>query len=106
MTAEANVIVQRKDGALLIPTEALDGDHAWFAVDGRAVRRPVTLGIRDLTWVEVTAGAAEGDLAIVDAGGHTLADGERIAVTVRPSVSPRSATSATSAATARSASVP
>lgn len=89
MTAEANVIVQRKDDALLLPTEALDrspgtpGDQAWFAVDGHAVRRPVTLGIRDLTSVEVIAGAAEGDLAIVDPGGRKLSDHARLTTTTR-----------------------
>jgi RND family efflux transporter MFP subunit len=84
MTAEANVIVSRHDDALLLPAEAIDGDHAWFAVDGRAVRRPVTLGIRDLTRVEVTSGAGEGDLAIVDAATRGLTSGSRIRTTVRP----------------------
>lgn len=82
MTAEANVIVQRKDAALLLPAEALDGDHAWFAIDGRAERRPVTTGIRDLVHVEVVEGAREGDLAIVDRAG--LEPGARIATHTRP----------------------
>ena len=83
MSAEANVIVQRKDLALLLPAEAVEGAQAWFVVDGRAVKRPVTLGIRDLTRVEVLAGAAERDLAIVDAGARHLTPGARVAVTER-----------------------
>lgn len=78
MTAEANLIVTRKDDVVLVPVEALDGDHAWFAVDGRAVRRPVTVGIRGLTDAEITAGAAAGDQAIVDAVARGLAPGDRI----------------------------
>ncbi|MBL8626218.1 MAG: efflux RND transporter periplasmic adaptor subunit [Myxococcales bacterium] len=78
MTAEANLIVSRKDDAVLVPIEALDRGHAWFAVDGRAVRRPVTIGIRGLTDAEVTAGAAAGDQAIVDAVARGVGAGDRI----------------------------
>lgn len=84
MTAEANIIVQRKDGVLLVPTEALDGDQAWFVDDGRAVKRPVTIGIRDLTHAELITGAPEGAPAIVDAARAKLTVGERVAPTARP----------------------
>jgi RND family efflux transporter MFP subunit len=78
MTTEANLIVTRKDDVVLVPIEALDGDHAWFAVDGRAVRRPVTVGIRGLTDAEITAGAAAGEQAIVDAVARGVAAGDRV----------------------------
>jgi multidrug efflux pump subunit AcrA (membrane-fusion protein) len=78
MTAEANLIVQRNDDALLIPAEALDGDHAWFAERGRATRRPVVVGIRALTHAEVVRGARAGDLAIVDAETRDLEEGARV----------------------------
>jgi HlyD family secretion protein len=81
MTAEANIIVARKDDVLLLPAEALDGDAAWFVEDGRAVRRPVTVGLRDLTRVEVVTGAADGALAIV--GGRPGRAGRRVSVTAR-----------------------
>lgn len=86
MTAEANLIVTRKDDVVLVPVEALDGDHAWFAVAGRAVRRPVTVGIRGLTDAEVSAGAAAGDQAIVDwvARGVTAGARVRAAPRARP----------------------
>ncbi len=83
MTAEANLIVTRRDDAVLVPIEALDGDHAWFAVAGRAVRRPVTVGIRGLTDAEITAGAAAGDQAIVDATARGLRPGARVRGTPR-----------------------
>jgi len=82
MTAEANVIVERKEGVLLLPVEALDGDQAWFVVDGRAELRPVELGIRDLVRAEVVSGAEEGDLAIVDAA-RDLSSGARVRASPR-----------------------
>ena len=82
MTAEANIIVQRKEGVLLLPTEALVTGDAWFAVDGHAIRRPVTVGIRDLVNVEVITGAALGDQAIVNANVVRLKPGQRVRTSV------------------------
>lgn len=76
MTAEANILVEQRDHALLVPAEAVQGSFAWFAVDGRAVRRFVVLGIQDLTHAEILAGASEGELAIVDA--QELEPGARV----------------------------
>lgn len=81
MTAEANVIVRRKDNALLVPAEAVDGDRAWFVVDGRAEPRVVKTGIRDLVRVEIVDGARDGELAIVDRRGVTA--GARVEPVVR-----------------------
>ncbi len=78
MTAEANVVVQSKEGALLVPLEAVEGDQAWFAVNGRAVKRKVKLGIRDMTHAELLEGASDGELMIVDAAALKLTDGARI----------------------------
>jgi multidrug efflux pump subunit AcrA (membrane-fusion protein) len=83
MTAEANVIVQRKASALVLPIEAVDGNSAWFVESGRAVARDVVLGIRDLTHVEVVSGAREGELAIVSPSVATLARGERVSIAER-----------------------
>lgn len=83
MTAEANIVVARKDDALLLPAEAIDGDSAWFVEGGRAVRRPVQLGLRDLTRVELLAGAAPGTLAILGAAGAALRSGDKVSAVRR-----------------------
>jgi len=85
MTAEANIVVQRKDSVLLIPIEAVQGNMAWFADNGRAAQHEVTLGVRDLTHVELVSGVAEGALAIVDSGGKALEPGMRVSTRVRHS---------------------
>lgn len=77
MSAEANLIVRHKEGVLLVPIEALDGDGAWVLEGGRAARRVVTIGIRDLTHAEVD-GLAEGAVAIIDAKARKLVVGARV----------------------------
>lgn len=78
MTVEANVIVGRKNDALLAPASALVGDRLWVVEDGRAVQREVTVGVRDLATVEIVRGAREGELAIVDAERAALRPGGRV----------------------------
>jgi HlyD family secretion protein len=75
MSAEANIVIARRDDAVLLPIEALAGDRAWLIEDGRAVLRPVDTGIRGLSHVEIRSGADAGDLAIVGGG---VEEGDRV----------------------------
>lgn len=84
MTAEANILVERRENALLVPSEAVQDSFAWFAVDGRAMRRFVVIGIEDLTHAEILAGASEGELAIIDAIAQELEPGARVKAERRP----------------------
>jgi HlyD family secretion protein len=85
MTAEVNIVVEERAGALLAPAEAVDATGtAWAVVDGRARRRAVRTGVRDLVRVELLEGAREGEhlaLAPVEA----LADGMRVRAVVQAS---------------------
>lgn len=83
MSAEASIEVGLARGVLLVPAAALSGDRLWVVADGRAHRRRVVPGIRELTWVEVRSGVAAGELVVV--GGAPEADGAR----VRPVVTER-----------------
>lgn len=81
MSVEVNVIVREETGVLLVPAGAVDPSGAvWVVVDGVAGRRPVTLGIRGTTEVEVTGGLDEGAAVIVPAPSD-LTDGARVEVT-------------------------
>ena len=81
MSVEVNVIVREETGVLLIPSGAVDpSGSVWVVVDGVAWRRPVTLGIRGTTEVEVTGGLDEGAAVIVPAPSD-LAEGARVEVT-------------------------
>lgn len=65
MTMDANLIVGRHEGALLVPTRALRGLQVWVLADGRARPRELTLGVKGSDRTEVLTGLAEGERVIV-----------------------------------------
>jgi len=78
MSAEVNVIVMERPGALLAPAEAIDtSGFAWVAKDGRAEKRKLTIGIRDMLRVEVLSGVNEGEQIVVS-GAESLGEGVRV----------------------------
>lgn len=82
MTVSVNVETGRREHALVIPNDALvigdDGTSSVWKVDaGRAVRTPLTLGLRGITVTEVVAGLAEGDL-VLGAPDGKLVEGDRV----------------------------
>ena len=83
MTAELNVIAERKPNVLLIPAEAEADGKVWLVKGGRATRTPITTGTRDLLRLEVTSGLDDGDLVVVE-GQSTITEGARVTVTERP----------------------
>lgn len=81
MSAEVNVIVAERPGSLLAPAEAIDASgYAWVARDGRAEKRKLQVGVRDMLRVEILGGLAEGDQVVV-AGADALQPGVRVTAT-------------------------
>lgn len=76
MTAEANIIVKERSNVLLAPADAIADGHVWLIERGRAHRREVHVGLRDLLTVEVD-GVAEG-AQIVRGDATSLRDGQRV----------------------------
>jgi HlyD family secretion protein len=67
MSATVDVIAGRATNAVLVPVEAVrdlgDSTYAVFVVDnGQPVMRVVTVGITDLTYIEVTSGLSAGEI--------------------------------------------
>jgi RND family efflux transporter MFP subunit len=79
MSVEANVVTREKEGALLIPSDAVQGNQVFVAEDGRARRRQIKIGIRGTRNVEVVSGLGEGE-AIVSPAPADLAEGSRVRV--------------------------
>jgi len=79
MSVEANVVTRRKDGALLIPADAVQGAHVLVVEGDRVRRRQVEVGIRGARTVEVVSGLGEGERVVspLPAG---LADGTRVRI--------------------------
>jgi multidrug efflux pump subunit AcrA (membrane-fusion protein) len=83
---EAVITVASTAEALVVPVAALFDDAARNSyyvfvagADGRAHRRPITIGIRDGSEVQVTSGLKAGEL-VITSGGYALADGLRVTV--------------------------
>ncbi|HYW05068.1 MAG TPA: efflux RND transporter periplasmic adaptor subunit [Gammaproteobacteria bacterium] len=91
MTANARIITRERRNVLRVPLQALRfepggpvpsggaqaspagpsrGSHVWILRDGRPVLVPVTMGLQDSNWAEITAGGLhEGDAVITDEAG-------------------------------------
>jgi HlyD family secretion protein len=69
MTVSVDIESARRDQALVLPVRSvydMQSGNPWImgVRDGRAIKQPVTLGIRGNSNVEILGGAAEGDFAV------------------------------------------
>jgi RND family efflux transporter MFP subunit len=83
MSAETNIVIAQRDDALLLPAAAVVDGHVWMVDGGRAVRRPVTVGVRAPDKVEIRGGLAASDRVIAEPP-EGLEEGGRVAVTGAP----------------------
>jgi len=83
MTISVNVTVGRKEDALVVPAEVVRdaATDPWVlrVEGGRAVRRPVRLGLRGEGMLEVVEGLAAGDAVVPPAAGR-LEEGARVRI--------------------------
>lgn len=87
MSVEANVVTRKKENALLVPSNAVQGDIV-FVVSGNRVRqRKVEIGIRGTRAVEILAGLEPGE-RIASPAESGLRDGSRVRVVDRKTVTP------------------
>jgi RND family efflux transporter MFP subunit len=83
MSVEANVLTRQKEGALLIPADAVSGSSVLVVEDGRVHRRTIEVGIRGARAVEVVSGLKQGEhVASPLVGG--LADGAKVRTVEKP----------------------
>ncbi len=82
--AEVYIRIAAVEGVVSLPWRLLrirDGvEGVWLDLHGRATWRPLSLGLRGLDAVAVTAGLAAGDVVVIPAGGPAamLREGQRI----------------------------
>jgi RND family efflux transporter MFP subunit len=95
MTMDVNLVVSRRENALLVPSRALKGNAVWVLADGRVQRRDVKKGVAGAERAEILAGVAEGERVVLSPA-DTLRDGQRA-----EGVAVASATSATSTPAAK-----
>ncbi len=81
MSADVTVIVSEKDNVIYVPSESLIRDEFAYVVEGgRAVRRPVTLGIGNWETREIINGLKENEMIITSVGIKGLTDGVTIKI--------------------------
>jgi RND family efflux transporter MFP subunit len=61
MSVEANVVTREKQGALLVPADAVQGSRVFVVEGDRVRRRQVEIGIRGTRSVEVVSGLKDGE---------------------------------------------
>ena len=79
MSVEANIIFREKQGAVVVPAEAVTGDSVQIIENGRISRVPVTVGIRGSRNVEIIGDVVKG-MAVLSPSRTDLADGTRIRI--------------------------
>jgi HlyD family secretion protein len=78
-SADVEIVIQKKDGVLRVPTAALLEGRRVLAVDGgRARAREVTTGLRNWDWTEVVAGLSGGERVITTLDRPGLKDGTAV----------------------------
>ena len=83
MTAETNIVIAQRDGALLVPTGAVIDDAVWIVSGDRARRRAVRVGVRGPERVEILAGLADED-RIIASPPATLREGAKVGIRPAP----------------------
>lgn len=81
MTAETNIIAEKRDNALLLPSGAIvDGAYVWVVKDGKLERRNVKTGAAGEAKTEIREGLSESDAVILSPNSR-MKDGQRIKTT-------------------------
>ena len=65
MTGEMNIIIARRENALIVPSRALQNEQLLLVDDGVIAPRTVKTGYRGLDTTEIASGLNEGDLVVV-----------------------------------------
>lgn len=83
MTVDANLIVVRREQALLLDNRALAGDAVWVVEQDRARRRAVQRGVAGSERTEIVSGLTEGERVVL-APPPSLREGRRVRATPAP----------------------
>lgn len=72
--------VSTHEDALVLPQKAVvENKYVYLVQDGKALKREITLGLQNSSWVEILSGVKEGDRVIVE-GNYGLEDGAAVEV--------------------------
>ena len=79
MTADVEIVLERRDGVVRVPTlSVIDGQRVFVIEKGRAVSRPVKVGLRSWEWTEVLTGLRTGERLVTSLDRAGLKEGVRV----------------------------
>jgi RND family efflux transporter MFP subunit len=81
MTIDANLVVARREKALLIPNAALRAGKVWVVENDRLHQRAVQVGVPGVDRTEITGGLSDGD-TVVTSPTDALRDDRRVRIKV------------------------
>ena len=80
-SADVEVVLEARDGALRLPTSALlEGNRVLVANDGRLEEHPVEIGLKNWDYAELTAGLEEGQRVVISLDRVEVKAGARVEV--------------------------
>jgi multidrug efflux pump subunit AcrA (membrane-fusion protein) len=79
MTGELNFIVSRKDVALIVPTQAVQGGAVTVIRDGKLERPQIATGLKSIERTEIASGLNKGDVVVISPT-LTLSAGQSVRV--------------------------
>ena len=80
-SADVEVVLETRDGALRLPTSALlEGNRVLVAIDARLEERPVEIGLKNWDYAEVTDGLDEGQPVVISLDRVEVKAGARVEV--------------------------
>lgn len=78
-SADVEIILDRRDGVLRVPTNAIIESKSVLAIEaGKAVSRPVKTGLKNWDWTEITEGLSEGSVVITSLEKQGVKAGARV----------------------------
>jgi len=78
-SADVEIILDRRDDVLRVPTNAvIEGKRVLVLESGKAVAKPVRIGLKNWDWSEVTAGLREGEAVITSLDRQGVKEGARV----------------------------
>lgn len=81
MTADVEIVLERKENVLRVPTPAvIDGRRVLLVEDGRAVSRDVVTGLRSWEWTEIRSGLEPGGHVVTSLDRPGLRPGVRVLI--------------------------
>ena len=91
-SADVEIILDRRDGVMRVPTNAIiEGRSVLIVENGVAVSRPVKTGLRNWDWTEITDGLSEGTEVITSLEKQGVKAGARVAARTTSRAGPDSA---------------